>query len=158
MSSVNLFSDRRSMIEKMTWIFKMTALWIQAVSIIYSNKQRDKWRYRPGPVLINSGSFWKSVNMRLKDTWLYVFYCSKYSRPAGPWVKQYKIQKQCLMTRKLNEQAELSMVSNAIQSKAHRNTKSILVQHSDVDPLLARHIKANSRQGSHRASHKLWNI
>ena len=49
------------------------------------------------------------------------------------------------MTGKLNKQAELSIVSNAIQSKAHRNTKSTLVQHSDVHPLLTRHIKAKSQ-------------
>ena len=68
---------------------------------------------------------------------------------------KYKII-QCLMTGKLNKQAELSMVSNAIQSKAHiKNDESTLVQHSDVDPLLARHIKAKSRPGSHRALHKL---
>ena len=89
---------------------------------------------------------------------LYMVYCSKYSRPAGPWVQQYKIQIQCLMTGKLNKQAVLSVVSNAIQSKAHRNTKSTLVQHSNVDPLLSRHIKAKSWLGSHRALHKLWNI
>ena len=98
-----------------------------------------------------------SLVCSLKNCFIMV-YCSKYSRPAGPWVQQYKIQIQCLMTGKLNKQAVLSVVSNAIQSKAHRNTKSTLVQHSNVDPLLARHIKAKSRPGLHRALHRLINI